>query len=105
MTTRDHGRWANHFMWVTWAPFRSTTWKDLCSEASVRTGLLTEKNRKRVFDTEDVGLAEAAVDAEIVRAVARSMWIIVLSDKQEELVISPEHRAWIIERQARDEWS
>lgn len=102
---RDHPRLVNHFMWVTWAPFRITSWKDLCSVDTVQSGLLTAKNRKRLFDTDNLDEAKSKIDAEVVKDVASSLWIIVLSDKQEELVISAEHRAWIIERQAREEWS
>ena len=40
---------AEHFMWITWAPFRVTDWSKLTTAETVKKGLLSERNRKRVL--------------------------------------------------------
>lgn len=107
VTRRDHHRVAEHFMWITWHPFRVTTWTKLCTAEAVKQGLLTKKNRARVFDVhdEDEAKAQAAtlgqLDLDLAKDVAERLWILVLSDKQESLIITPEHRALIVAEQVR----
>lgn len=105
VTRRDHPRLSDNFLWITWAPFRMRDWHVLASKESVFTGLVTEKNRKRVFDTDDEATARGQIDQNLAADVAAHIWIIVLSDKQERLVISPVHRSWIIQRLAEAQWS
>ncbi|NEA65346.1 hypothetical protein [Streptomyces sp. SID12488] len=97
---RDQRRWADHFMWITWHPFRQESWKELCTPAAVTKGLLVSRNLKRVFDTEDEQAAREKIDQEIVAEVAERLWVIVLSGKQEKLVITPRHRGLLLSHRA-----
>ena len=65
-------------------------------------GLLLPRNSKRVFDTED-RVAQGMINPPLVDDVASRLWIIVLSDKQEKLVISAEDRAILTAHRVREE--
>ncbi len=93
---------AEHFMWITWTPFRITEWQNLMTAETVVKGLLTEKNRKRVFDTDDVDEARKLIDLGLAAEIAQRLWLIVLSEKQEKLVITNEHRSWIVAREIQE---
>ncbi|MCX4233261.1 hypothetical protein [Streptomyces ortus] len=100
LTRRDHHRLADHFMWITWAPFRIGKWKDLCTAEAVTEGLCRPRNLTRVFDTEDEEEAKSKIDQDVVNDVATRLWLIVLNSKQERLVITPQHRGLILAHQA-----
>ncbi|MEU8801282.1 hypothetical protein [Spirillospora sp. NPDC048819] len=101
LTRQDHYRLADHFMWITWHPFRVKTWSKLCTVDSVIDGLVHARNRNRALGLEDETEAKAAVDRELAKDVAERMWLIVLSEKQEKLVITPEHRSLILAHRIR----
>jgi len=92
VTLRDDRRLADHFMWITWHPFRIKSWTELHSQGSILKAL--KRERERVFGE---GTAEEAVeglaDAAVIEDLAKRIWVIVLSDRQEGLVISTEDRA------------
>lgn len=48
-----------------------------------------------MFGTDDEAEAAALVDEDVVSAVANRLWLVILSTKQETLVISKEHRSVI----------
>ena len=100
LTRKYHHRLADHFMWITWHPFRQNTWKELCTPDAVSKGLLLPRNLKRVFDTEDEDEAKEKIDQEIVADVADRLWVIVLTAKQEKLVITPKHRGLLLSHRA-----
>lgn len=75
------------------APHSITDWPKLTTSDYVRTHVL--KHRERVFGTKDEAAAAALVDEDVVSAVASRLWLVVLSAKQETLVISKEHRSII----------
>jgi hypothetical protein len=104
LTRRDHYRIADHFMWITWHPFRQETWTSLCSVDAVTAGLLKPRNRNRALGVaeDDEGGAKAAIDQKLVADVAARMWMIVLSEKQESLVITPKHRALILAKEIEE---
>ena len=93
VTRRDYGRLADQFMWITWHPFNVKTWESLCSEEKVAEGVLSE--HQRVFGTQSDDDAKVLLDRDLVGDVASRLWLLVLSDKQEKLVISKKHRALI----------
>lgn len=84
---------ADHFMWIAWSPHSITDWPKLTTSDYVRTHVL--KHRERVFGTDDEAKAAALVNEDVVSAVASRLWLVVLSQKQETLVISKEHRGVI----------
>lgn len=84
---------ADRFLWITWHPFRITTWNDLAAKQQVEDALISEG--KRVFDTVDADIVRGMIDYDIVADLAQRIWVIVLSDQQEGLVISNEDRALV----------
>lgn len=85
--------YCDSFMWITWHPFSSTKWEHLCSAETVFEAVV--KHRTDTLGIADEGDAAAAVDRVICKAVADRLWLIVLSDKQEMLTVSAEHRGLI----------
>lgn len=75
---------SDHFMWITWAPFRANSWSILNSSGQVETAVL--QHSSRVFGTSDTEEARELLDAELAQSVAERLWLIVLSDKQETLL-------------------
>jgi hypothetical protein len=90
---QDHPKWADHFMWITWHPFNINRWANLCSEETIEKGVIDQ--RQRVFGTDDESQAKACIHGDVVKSVADRLWVVVLSDKQEKLVIPREHLALI----------
>ena len=81
------------FMWITWHPFSSTSWSSLCAAEYVVNAVV--KHRVDTLGVTDEDEAVSAVDRSICEAVADRLWLIVLSDKQEMLTVSREHRGLI----------
>ncbi|MFF5772162.1 hypothetical protein ACFY8V_33105 [Streptomyces californicus] len=75
---------SDHFMWITWAPFRANSWSTLNSPGQVEAAVL--QHSSRVFGTSDTEEARKLLDAELAQSVAARLWLIVLSDKQETLL-------------------
>jgi hypothetical protein len=92
---------ADQFMFITWNPFRANTWQELVTAKTITAGLLKEQNRKRVFDVEDEQSVRDRIDSNILDDVTGRLWLIVLSDKQEKLVISNEDRALVVAAKVR----
>ncbi|CUU60237.1 hypothetical protein Ga0074812_13721 [Parafrankia irregularis] len=91
----------DHFMWITWAPFLVTRWSDLRSPGEIRSAV--KLHRGRVFGSPSNHPVDQISD-ETCELLAERLWIIVLSERQEKLVISTENlsilRAVGIERGA-----
>lgn len=90
-TLDSHSRLIQHFLWITWSPFRSTTWNSIYSKEAIRSAVVA--NRKRIFGIDDEDQAAAMIDEAVIDAVEKSIWIVVLDAKQETLVISIGDRA------------
>ena len=90
---RAREAYCDHFIWIAWSPHSISKWPELRSEAAVRDALIT--NRVRVFNEPNKANAAAMIDDPTVTAVAERLWLIILSEKQEQLVISAEHRGVI----------
>ncbi len=84
---------ADHFMWIAWSPHSITDWPKLTTADYVRAHVL--KHHERVFGTDNEATAAPLVNEDVVSAVASRLWLVVLSQKQETLVISKEHRSVI----------
>ncbi|MFK4149999.1 hypothetical protein [Streptomyces sp. NPDC004065] len=83
----------DHFMWITWSPFNVTDWDKLLTGEWVRQGV--EKHGEDIFGEYAPSELGALIDSEVVASVTERLWMIVLSDKQEKLVITRQHRALI----------
>lgn len=81
----------DNFMWVTWHPFSVSKWASLCSAEEVHRAVI--KHRDRALGVPDQYEAESAFCIDTAEDVAARLWLIVLCERQENLVISPEHRA------------
>ena len=101
VTLMKYPQLADHLLWITWHPFRVTTWNDLASEPNIRAAVVSEK--KRIFGDVSDADALAAIDPAIVTDLASRVWVIVLSDKQETLVLSRGDRAEILKLRALQE--
>jgi hypothetical protein len=77
----------DHFMWITWSPFNVTKWDTLMTPSEVKDAVTKHP---------DIALGDAEADDAACAEVAKRLWLIVLSDKQEELVIDPEHRLEVV---------
>lgn len=87
----------DHFMWITWAPFSVTRWEDLMTAQEVRAAV--EAHAPRVFGRKSSELDTGDISDDLCKSVAERLWIIVLSEKQEKLVISRENLAIIRARE------
>ncbi|MFD3848727.1 hypothetical protein ACFWVB_22880 [Streptomyces microflavus] len=90
----------DNFMWITWHPFSLKKWAKLCSEGEVRSAVLAYPEKALGCEVEE---AASQVDDEACKAVAERLWLILLSERQENLVISKKHLGWIRERETAEE--
>lgn len=87
----------DHFFWLTWHPFSLNRWAQLCVASSVRAAVVS--HREKCLGESNLETAESAVDDELCSAVADRLWLIVLSDKQEQLVVEDEDLDVVFARQ------
>lgn len=66
------------YMWVTWHPFSQTKWPKLTHPDELRNALNCNPD----------ALNGKPVDEELLRTVASRLWMIVLSRRQEELLLT-----------------
>ncbi|MCC5032611.1 hypothetical protein DMH02_004935 [Streptomyces sp. WAC 00631] len=93
----------DHYMWITWAPFSAKSWSQLCSSEKVTEGVI--RHRDRIFGSISEQSARLRVDASIAKDVASRTWLIVLSEKQEQLLPLAEWRGIVAhELTLRGEW-
>ncbi|MFF5257031.1 hypothetical protein ACFY4K_34055 [Streptomyces leeuwenhoekii] len=59
---------SDHFMWITWAPFRANSWSTLNSPGQVEATVLQRSSR--VFGNSDTEEARKLLDSELARSVA-----------------------------------
>lgn len=89
---------ANQFMFITWNPFRANTWPQQTTIAQIRKGCL--RNRKRLVGEEDESKAGELLDPDVMQDLSERLWLIVLSERQESLLISDDDRALVIRERA-----
>lgn len=83
----------DNFMWITWSAFATTTWSELCTAGRVEAAV--KKHAPKALGVAVDNAAEQ-LDVDHCGDVAGRLWIIVLSERQEEhLVLAPEHQALI----------
>jgi hypothetical protein len=75
------------FMWITWSPFLVQSWPKLRTPAFVREAVV--QHAERVFGA---GGAEEISD-ETCTEVANRLWLFVMSEELERLVLTADHRS------------
>ena len=84
------------FMWITWHPFSVTNWSKLTTADEVRKAVIQHSAKALgVTATE----AESEVDDTLCAQIADSLWLLVLSDRHELLMLSDLDRAAVITAQ------
>ena len=76
-----HGR-PYHFIWITWHPFSQTIWRNLCTAEQIHNSVQTHKALYCGADED--------IDDELCADLADRLWLIVLSDRQEDLSMTDE---------------
>ncbi|MGW2117026.1 hypothetical protein [Streptomyces zhihengii] len=74
----------DHYMWISWAPFRANDWDQLTSPQAIREAVLAES--LRIFGIEDPGTAAESIKDELLVDLSERLWLVVMSEKQERLV-------------------
>jgi hypothetical protein len=83
---------SDNFFWITWAPFRATTWQRQCSSEQLAAAIIIHRAKALGVDDETEAKAQLATDQSFIDDLAARLWVIVLSDKQERhLMLTPEH--------------
>lgn len=64
---------------------------------------MTAKNRKRLLDAEGENDAKDLLDLDldVVDELCGNLWLVVLSEKQEQLLISDEDRGLIVQERVK----
>lgn len=83
----------DNFMWISWSPHSITDWHRLTSVDYVVEKVA--EHSARIFGPNYDQDKDSPIDHEVAQAVSNRLWLIVLSDRQETLVASLEHRAII----------
>lgn len=83
----DSPKFADNFMWVSWAPHAANRWSELTTPGEVRKAVVAHAARLFPLGANVDGM----VDDNVCTAVADRLWILILSDKQEGLVPAVEH--------------
>jgi len=86
----------DHFLWLSWSPFQAQRWDQHATAENVRKSVLHEANRRRTLGLEDESQAAAKLSADLLVGVAERIWLVTLSEKQEQLVLSANHYVEVV---------
>jgi hypothetical protein len=78
----------DHFLWISWSPFQARRWDKHATSNSVRNSVVHSANRKRVLGVDSETDAVAKLNADLTVQVADRIWLVTLSSKQEQLVLT-----------------
>ncbi|MBE9499085.1 hypothetical protein IHE61_13540 [Streptomyces sp. GKU 257-1] len=82
----------DHFLWITWAPFRASDWDQLTSTEEILKAVLAE--RGRALGTEDEEEARTLLKQDVVQELTGRLWPpLIMCEQQENLVPLEEWRA------------
>lgn len=81
----------DHFLWISWSPFQAKQWDKHATAENVKKSVLHQANRSRALGADDEDEAAAKLSPELLVAVASRIWLVTLSRKQEQLVLSRDH--------------
>jgi len=74
----ERGDLRREFMWVTWHPFSQSKWGKLTSGAEI----------KAAIEEHPEALGDSAFDTELAARVASRLWLVVLSRRHEQLMLT-----------------
>jgi hypothetical protein len=81
----------DNFLWISWSPFQARLWDHHATPENVRKSIIQPSNRKRVLGTDNESQAAAKLNADLAAQVARRVWLVTLSEQQEQLVLTESH--------------
>ncbi|MPY59170.1 hypothetical protein [Streptomyces spongiae] len=92
----EHHALSEHFLWISWAPFRASEWDQLASQDEIRRAVLGQSTR--VLGTDDPDEAVGLIKGDVVEELTQRLWKpLVMSERQEQLVPLDEWRAVVAE--------
>ncbi len=86
----------DHFLWISWSPFQARRWDMHATAENVRRSVLHQANRKRALGLDDETEAATKLSPELLVGVASRIWLVTLSEKQEQLVLSRDHYVEVV---------
>lgn len=86
----------DHFLWISWAPFQAQAWDKHCTYDKVVSSLSHASNITRSLGLKPGEDVTPAIDHEAAQAVASRIWLITLSDRQDDLNLLDKHYKEII---------
>lgn len=93
----------DHFLWISWAPFKAQAWDKHCTYDQMVTSLSHATNITRSLGLEPGTDSASAIDHEAAQIVAGRIWLITLSDRQDDLNLLDKHYSEIIGKIALEE--
>lgn len=81
----------DNFLWISWSPFQARLWDKHATLENVRNSIIRTSNRERVLGVDEEPQALAKLNADLAAQVARRVWLITLSEQQEQLVLTQTH--------------
>lgn len=85
------------FMWATTCPWRGEGFRQVASVSAVRAAVTAHVGAESVIIPQDHD-----VDDDLVRAVAKRIWVWVIPDRQEQMTLSGQMRGWVLQRLQED---
>ncbi len=76
--------------------FQAQQWDRHATAENVKRSVLHPANRVRALGLSDESEAAAKLSADLLVEVARRVWLVTLSEKQEKLVLSTNHYVEIV---------
>lgn len=89
-------RRCDHFLWISWAPFQAQKWDEHCTYEKVVSSLSHRENITRSLGLEPGDDALPEIDHQAAAEVAGRIWLITLSDRQDDLNLLDKHYSEII---------
>ena len=77
------------FMWATTCPWKGDGFRDVASLVSLRSAVVAEVGGEVIPEGH-------GIDEEVLAAVKERLWVWVVSDRQEHMLISAEMRGWVV---------
>ena len=81
----------DHFLWISWSPFQARQWDRHATSENVKNSILHQSNRRRTTGVDDEGEAAFKLSSDLLVGVSSRIWLVTLSEKQEQLVLTDRH--------------